>query len=247
MLGTHSRLLAGAAGLLAVLGVSLGALQAEDKKPEHSAVKPLERTDKGSVNRHERFLDRAKKGDVAVLFLGDSITQGWEGSGKDVWKKRFDPLKAANFGIGGDRTQHVLWRITEGKELEGISPKAAVLMIGTNNMGGNSAEEIADGITAIVASLRHQKPHMKILLLGVFPRSPKASDKVRDKIKDVNHRIAKLDDGKNVKYLDIGDKFLEADGTLTKEIMPDYLHLSPKGYQIWADAIGSTLDGLLKK
>ena len=242
----HRRWLLRGVGLLTVVCLSLASLQADDEKPEHSAVKPVDRKDKGWVSRHDRFLKRAKEGDVDVLFLGDSITQGWEGSGKEVWKKNYEPLKSANFGIGGDRTQHVLWRITEGKELEGITPKVAVLMIGTNNMGSNSAEEISDGIKAIVAELRHQKPHMKILLLGVFPRSAKAGDAVRDKIKDVNQRIAKLDDRKNVKYLDLGDKFLESDGSLSKDIMPDYLHLSPKGYQIWADAIGPALQGLLK-
>lgn len=115
----------------------------------NSAVKPLERKDERAIKRHQSILERAKKGDVDLLFLGDSITQGWEGpSGKDVWEKHFAPQKAANFGVGGDQTGHVLWRITEGKELEGIQPKLIVLMIGTNNMGGNSAEEIADGITA---------------------------------------------------------------------------------------------------
>jgi lysophospholipase L1-like esterase len=239
------RLLVRTAGLLTILSVSLGLLHAQDKKPEHSAVKPADRKDKGWVTRHERFVERAKKGHVDVLFLGDSITQGWEGNGKEVWKKNYEPLKAANFGIGGDRTQHVLWRITEGKELEGISPKVAVLMIGTNNMGSNSAAEISDGIQAIVAELRQQKPHVNILLLAVFPRSPKASDKVRDKIKDVNQRIAKLN-CKQVKYLDIGEKFLEPDGSLSKDIMYDYLHLTPKGYQIWADATRPALEDLLK-
>src|SRR5690348_111913 len=104
------------------------------------------------IPRHKAFLEIAKKGGVEVLFLGDSITHGWEGQA--AWKKYFEPLKAANFGIGGDRTQHVLWRITEGKELEGINPKAAVIMIGTNNMGPNSSEEIADGVAAIVSTLR---------------------------------------------------------------------------------------------
>jgi len=247
MFVTDRRLWAASVGLLAALFAASGAIQAEDTKAQHSAVKRADKKDKFWVDRHHRFLNRAKKGEVEVLFLGDSITQGWEGSGKEVWTKHFEPLKSANFGIGGDRTQHVLWRITEGKELEGISPKAAVLMIGTNNMGSNSAEEIADGVKAIVAELRHQKPHMKVLVLGVFPRSAKASDKVRDKIKEVNTSIAKLDDGKNVKYLDIGDKFLEPDGSLSKDIMPDYLHLSKKGYQIWADAVGPTLEDMLKK
>jgi lysophospholipase L1-like esterase len=234
------------AGLFASLVFLAAPLVADDKKPDNPAANPVARKDKGWTDRHAKFLERAKKGDVDVLFLGDSITQGWEGSGKEVWEKSFEPLKAANFGIGGDQTQHVLWRITEGKELEGITPKAAVLMIGTNNMGGHNAEQIAEGITAIVKELRRQKPEMQILLLGVFPRSAKATDAVRDKIKDVNQRIAKLDDNKKVHYLDIGEKFLEPDGSLSKEIMPDLLHLSKKGYQIWADAITPALVKMLK-
>jgi lysophospholipase L1-like esterase len=213
--------------------------------------------DKGAVGRHEQFLKRAARGDVDLLFLGDSITQGWEGNGKEAWAKHFAPKKAANFGIGGDRTQHVLWRITAGKELEGISPKLAVLMIGTNNAGTNTAEEIAAGVEAIVQELRRQKPDMKVLLLGVFPRSGKsakalkdtnrvAADELHQKIPDVNARIAKLDDGKTVKYLDIGSKFLDAEGGLPKDVMPDYLHLSKKGYEIWAEAIRGPVEEMMK-
>src|SRR5262249_44263053 len=223
-----------------VVFVGLTTVRADDPKPAHSGVKPVDRKDKWWVNLHEKFVETAKKGDVDVLFLGDSITQGWGGA-KDVWDKAFGAHKPANFGIGGDQTGHVLWRITEGKELEGIQPKVVVLMIGTNNMGSNSAEQIADGVTAIVKELNHQRPHTKILLLGIFPRSAKATDSVRDKIKDCNGRIAKLDDGKMVHYLDIGGKFLESNGGLPKEIMPDALHLSKKGYQIWADAIKEDL------
>jgi lysophospholipase L1-like esterase len=235
--------------IVLLLGASLICIQVangEDAKPANSAVKPVPRTGRPWTTRHERFVERAKQGGVDLLFLGDSITQAWEGAGKGVWQERYEPLKAANFGIGGDRTQHVLWRLQEGKELQGIHPRTVVLMIGTNNMSSNSAEEIADGIIAIVRELHQQLPSGKIVLLGVFPRSPSASDPVRAKIKDVNNRIAKLDDRKSVYYLDIGDKFLSPDGSLSKDIMPDYLHLSPKGYAIWADAIQSKLDDLLK-
>src|SRR5438105_7065042 len=191
--------------LLSLLFVAAWA-PADDNKAASSAVAPAPRKEAWWKKRHEGFLEIARKGHVDVLFLGDSITQGWEGHGKDIWKERYEPLHAANFGIGGDRTQHVLWRLREGKELEGIHPKVAVLMIGTNNAGSNSAEEIAEGITAIVQELRIQRPDIKVLLLGVFPRSPKPTDKVRDKIKNINEQIAKLDEGKNVRYLDIGEK-----------------------------------------
>jgi lysophospholipase L1-like esterase len=230
------------AGLLPALCLiaSTGAVKAEDKP--NPAVKLLNR----DVPRHKQFLKIVASGEGDVIFIGDSITHGWEGAGKKVWADNFAPLKAVNLGIGGDQTGHVLWRITEGKELEPIKPKAAVIMIGTNNMGGHSAENIAGGIKAIVEELRKQKPDMKILVLGIFPRSAKATDKIRDKIKETNAIVAKLDDGKMVFYKDIGEKFLTPDGTLERKIMPDLLHLSPEGYEIWAMAIKDDLQKLLK-
>jgi len=204
-----------------------------DEPKENPAVKPLNR----DIPRHKQFLKIVANGEADVIFLGDSITQGWEGAGKKVWAETFAPMKAVNLGIGGDQTGHVIWRITEGKEIEPLKPKVAVIMIGTNNMGGHSAEQIAGGVKAIVEELRKQKPDMKILVLGIFPRSPKADDKIRTKVADTNKLIAKLADDKHVFYKDIGEKFLEKDGSLDKKIMPDFLHLSEAGYQIWADAI----------
>ncbi len=199
----------------------------------------------GFVASHERFVATAKEGKAELIFLGDSITAGWGGK-KDIWDKAFGAYKPANFGIGGDRTQHVLWRITNG-ELDGIKAKAVVLMIGTNNSGSDSAEGIAKGITVIVETIRAKQPQAKILLLAVFPRGEKASPNPgRDKLKQVNAIIAKLDDGKNIFFEDIGSKFLKPDGSLTKDIMPDFLHLSAAGYQIWADAIGPKLAELMK-
>ena len=195
--------------------------------------------------RHDQFLEIAKKGGVELLFLGDSITDGWRGkNGKKVWDEHFEPLKAANFGIGGDRTEHVLWRVKNG-ELEGITPKLAVLMIGTNN-GKDSAEDVAAGITAIVKEVRAKSAATKVLLLGIFPRGEKPNAG-REKNDKVNEIVAKLDDKKDVKYLDIGAKFLAEDKTISKEIMPDSLHLSEKGYQIWADAVKGPIVELLGK
>jgi lysophospholipase L1-like esterase len=214
---------------------------AQDAK-DNPATKLLNR----DVARHKQFLKIVEKGEADVIFIGDSITQGWEGAGKKVWADNFAPLKAVNLGIGGDQTGHVLWRITEGKELEPIKPKLAVMMIGTNNMGGHTPEQIAGGVKAIVEELRKQKPEMKILVLGIFPRSAKVDDKIRMKVKDTNAIIAKLDDGKKVYYKDIGEKFLTSDGTLEKKIMPDLLHLSGEGYQIWADSIKDDVAKLMK-
>ena len=186
----------------------------------------------------------AKKGNVDLLFLGDSITQGWNGN-EDVWKRFYGARHAANFGIGGDRTQHVLWRIQNG-ELEGIAPKVVVLMIGTNNADSSAPDEIAQGITAIVQELRQRLPEARVLLLGVFPREQRHGG-LRERLKAVNERIAKLDDGSHVRFLDIGKAFLNEDDTISPEIMPDFLHLSRRGYRIWAEAMEPTLWAMLEE
>lgn len=233
-----------------VLGL-LTPLFAEEDQP-NPAAKKLDRDNA----RHKLFLKRIEesKGEGNVIFLGDSITQGWES--QKAWKENFSDFKPVNLGISGDQTGHVLWRITEGKELEHLNPKAAVIMIGTNNTGGHSAEQIAGGIKAIVQELRKQKPQMKILLLGVFPRgSNKDADpetktvpaaKLNTKIPAINSTIASLADGKTIVFKDIGKVFLDKDGGLPKDTMPDYLHLSPKGYDIWARAIKGDLEKLVK-
>lgn len=226
---------------LGLVGVALALASCEAGDKKNPATTPMNR----DIPRHKAFLALAKKGGIDVLFLGDSITQGWEGN--KAWKRHFEPLKAANFGISGDQTGHVLWRITEGGELEGISPKVAVLMIGTNNSGRDSAEQIAEGITLIVKTIHKKTPSTRVLLLGVFPRGEKAGTKIREKLAEINKIIARLDDGgKTVKFLDIGERFLTKEGNLTKEIMPDYLHLSGRGYEIWAEAIAPTLQEMLK-
>jgi lysophospholipase L1-like esterase len=225
-----------------ILATILGA-QTADK--QNSAIVPVPR-DAMWVARHEGFVTIAKKGGVDLLFLGDSICDGWRGGGKAVWDKEYAPLNAANFGIGGDRTQHLLWRLQNG-ELSGIKPKLAILMIGTNNIGSNSDEDIADAIKAIINELHTKTPTTKLLLLGIFPRSMKADDPARAHIKYINSIIAKLDDGgKTIKYMDIGDKFLEPDGTLPKDIMPDALHPNARGYQIWADAIRAPIHQMMQ-
>jgi lysophospholipase L1-like esterase len=236
--------------LVAVVGVSHAAAQ----KKENSATKPAIK----DRNRHDKFLAIVKKGNVDLLFMGDSITDAWGGeghgaraAGTKIFTEEFGPMKAANFGIGGDRTQHVLWRIQNG-ELDGISPKVVMLMIGTNNAGSNSAEEIAEGITAIVKEIHKRSPKTKVLLLAVFPRhtgrTEAANQATTEKLNKVNAIIAKLDDGgKTVKYLDIGDKFKDKDGKLPRDIMPDQLHLSAKGYRIWADAVKPAIKELMGK
>jgi len=207
---------------------------AEDKVP--TTLQPVPR-EGGWIQRHESFNNRVKQGNVDLLLIGDSITQGWEGAGKEAWASHYTKRNAVNLGIGGDRTQHVLWRLDNGN-IEGISPKLAVLMIGTNNSNGtdNTAEEIGVGIQAIVKKLREKLPTTKVLILAVFPRGEKPNPQ-REKNAKASEIASKLADNESIFFLDIGPKFLTADGTLTKEIMPDFLHLTPKGYEIWAEAI----------
>jgi lysophospholipase L1-like esterase len=275
------------AGFVLALGMLTPALAAEEKAADNPAARKLDR----DIPRHREFLRRIEqsKGAGDVIFLGDSITHAWEG--QKAWQEYFGAFKPVNLGISGDQTGHVLWRITDGHELDRLDPKAAVIMIGTNNTGAHTAEQISGGIRAIVEELRRQKPHMKILVLGVFPRGnggdaersleqiaeglkpvneelkkekpdvkrlnemlrkfernrgtiPAA--KLNKKIAEINTVIAKLDDGEAVFYKDIGKEFLDPDGGLSGAIMPDYLHLSPQGYDLWGKAIKGDVEKLVK-
>lgn len=234
--------------LLVVVAMGLVgmALAKQDKKPaprnESDAVTPAVK----NPERHEGFLKQAKAGKCGLLFLGDSITDAWPSRGKDSWAKfaKYPPL---DFGISGDRTEHVIWRITHG-ELDTIKPKVVVIMIGTNNIGHNASEKpewAAAGVKKIVQIVQEKLPQAKILLLGVFPRDKKESSH-RQAVEAINQIICKLDDGKNVKYMDIGSKFLDSKGEIPKSIMADGLHPTAKGYQIWVDAILPTVDEMMK-
>ena len=213
----------------------------------HSAVEPAPRTDKGWVDRQAAFnATVASVGSKAqLIFIGDSITQGWEGEGKEVWAKHYAHRNAINLGIGGDRTQHVLWRLDNGN-LAGLKPKAAVVMIGTNNSNGedNTPEQIVDGVRAIVAKLRSKLPETRILLVAIFPRSENFSVQ-RGKLAQINQALRRVADDQSVFWADFGHKFLNDDGTMPRELMPDYLHLSKKGYQIWAESIEAQLAKML--
>lgn len=198
------------------------------------------------MKRHDSFNKRVAQGNADLIFIGDSITEGWEGNGKEVWADFYGKRNAVNLGIGGDRTQHVIWRLDNGN-VKNIKPKVAVVMIGTNNSGSNKPQEIADGVKAIVGQLRTTLPETKVLLLAVFPRGPDKNDTRRLVNQRANSIFSKLDDGNSVYYLDIGPKFLEKDGTLSREIMPDLLHLSKKGYMIWAESIEEKLKQLMSR
>ena len=275
------------AGCVLALGLLMPILNAGEKTADNPAAKNLNR----DIPRHKDFLKRIEesKGVGDVIFLGDSITHGWEG--QKAWQEHFGTFKPVNLGISGDQTGHVLWRITDGHELDHLKPKVAVIMIGTNNIGGHSAQQIAGGIKAIVEELKQQKPGIKVLVLGVFPRGGSGdaersmeqitegikpineelkkekpdlkrlnalvkilgqqpatipAAKLNKKVAEINAIISKFDDGKSVFYKDIGKEFLDQKGGLSGEIMPDYLHLSAKGYDIWGKAIKADIEKLVK-
>ncbi|MBX3388291.1 MAG: hypothetical protein KF691_02420 [Phycisphaeraceae bacterium] len=228
------------------------------------AAVPAARKDQWWVDRNNSFNARAKqgaeKGDIDIIFMGDSITQGWEGPGKEVWRKHYGERHAVNFGISGDRTQHVLYRASTGNlngldtPASGNSPRLVILMIGTNNTGqgsdasANTAPQINEGVRACVGAIHDKLPGAHILVLGIFPRSEKPDER-RRLVAETNDLLKDIGEGgdgeramSRVHFVDISDRFLEKDGTISKEIMPDFLHLSEKGYEIWAEAIQSHVD-----
>jgi len=206
-----------------------------------------------SAQRHADFLARAKQGNIDLLFTGDSITDffyyGRPGypqmNGRKVWDQNFGTLNAADFAVSGARTQNVIYQFQNG-ELEGFKAKVIVMMIGTNNISArNTPEDTVAGIKAIIAEIQKHQPDAKLLLLGIFPRGKTADDPWRPGIKQVNAAISKLDDGQHIYYMDIGDKFLEPDGSISADVMSDALHPTEKGYTIWADAVLPKIKELL--
>lgn len=236
--------------------------EAPTSAPVNTAVVPKSRAN--ILTKHAKNVERAKQGDIDLLFLGDSITDHWTDdpkprptqgpaatqpwapgatAGKPVWDQYFAGMKAANFGISHDRTEGILWRLQNG-EGTGFSPKAVMLMIGTNNTNYNTAEETIEGIKADVAEIRKDFPQAKILLLAIFPRN--GPDRCVDEIKIINPAIAKLDDGQHVFFLDIGKNFLGPDGKVPQDVMADGLHPTTKGYEIWAKAVIEPLKKLMQ-
>lgn len=201
--------------------------------------------------RHEQKLDEKRQLIAAgtppeIVFIGDSITQGWEKEGRAVWEQHFAPLHGLALGFGGDRTENVLWRLQHG-EIDGLSPKAVVMMIGTNNTGhrAEAPETTAVGIKRLLDEVRLRLPKAQVLLLAIFPRGEKPDDFLRGINERVNQLIKGYADGRNVHFLDIGAALLNPDGTLGKDVMPDLLHPNEKGYEIWQRAMAPTLQKLL--
>jgi lysophospholipase L1-like esterase len=191
--------------------------------------------DPGFLRSHDRLVSIAQLNQAQVVFFGDSITKGWDRH-PGVFNSAFGRYQAANFGLGGDGTQHLLWRIENG-EMSGFTPKVAVVLIGTNNSSArknNPPEEVAAGIRKIVTAILNRSPRTNVLLLGIFPRGGSSADRHN---LQVNALISRLHDGRRVHYMDLRDVYVDAQGQIRRTLMPDGLHLSEAGYRAWATAI----------
>jgi len=211
--------------------------------PGRPADQPVMRSDRNSHLAHTQLLEKAAKGGISVYFLGDSITRRWGATDYPDflahWQKNFHGWNAADFGWGADGTQNILWRISHG-ELDGVNPKVIVLLAGTNNLSPSreQAAQVADvtrGLTAIVDLCRAKAPDATIVLMGILPRNDQPG--LIPVIDGINANLAKLADGKTVRYLNINAQLAGPDGTLFEGVTVDRLHLSLKGYQVWADAL----------
>ncbi len=226
--------------LAALAGFAAHAAELESTTPI-AAKTNSEQWWNGNVKRISSDIEKMD-GNIDVVFVGDSITARWRGS--ENWEKHWGSFRAVNMGIGGDRTQHVLWRLQQG-HLEGYKAKLFVVMIGTNNMWGRDADpaHAAAGVKAVIDLIQSKQPQARILLMSILPTGEKPNPG-REKRNAVNELISKFDGGQ-VEYLDIWDKYLEPDGTISKEVMGDFLHLAPKGYDIWAESIREKVKEIL--
>ena len=205
------------------------------------------------MKRHAEKMGIVTNGGAKVVFIGDSITHNWESSGKAQWKKYFASGRRAalNLGTSADRTEHVLWRITEGGELDGYEAKCILLMIGTNNTGHFpfAVEPPIDtilGVKRILDAIAEKQPKAKVILTAIFPRGERPDDPNRVKNDVVNKEIAKFADGRKVIWCDFSDKFLDSKGRLSREVFPDLLHPNDRGYEIWASAVIPLVDKVLE-
>lgn len=222
--------------------------------PAPAPVAPTANTESWAawwMPRHEAKLAeiqrrRADRQNTDLVFIGDSITHFWEDAGKQVWDRHYAKYNALDLGFSADRTEHVLWRLQHG-EVDGLHPKVAVLLIGTNDSGGQrDPSNTAAAIQRIVGELRQRLPGTKILLLGIFPRGDMPGTPVSRINEQINTILPGFADGKTVFFLNINRALLSADGTLSKDVMPDLLHPNEKGYALWAAAMEPELQRLLQ-
>ncbi|MEM7233953.1 MAG: GDSL-type esterase/lipase family protein [Planctomycetota bacterium] len=235
------------AGLFAWLTTTAHADDAKKNAKNEPAITPQPRIVDWWFKRHAEKIGELAKNEIDLMMIGDSITHNFESVGEKVWANHFAPYKAINLGFGGDRTNHVLWRLDHLPKPK-KAPKAAIVMIGTNNIcwGSDKPRQTANGVQAIAKKLRKMHPEMEILVLGVFPRRRARTHPHRKQIIELNSYLPDLLKGmKKTKFLDIGPHFLDDKGHLSKEMMPDTTHPSEKGHQVWADAIEPELVRML--
>jgi len=201
----------------------------------NTAIIPVARTNANWLHRHESMNQQARQRHIDLIYVGDSIVEHFDNQGKEVWAHYYAGRNALNLGISGDRTEHVLWRLDYGN-IDGLSPKLAIVMIGQNNGDRNTGEEIGAGVTAVVQQLRIKLPQTKILLLGIFQRREKPTPE-RAVLAQANEIAAKLADGKNIFYMDINHIFVQPDGSIPRSLMYDFEHPTPLGHRVWAEAI----------
>jgi lysophospholipase L1-like esterase len=238
--------------LLPALSPDCSFAQRADGSP--TADQPVERKDANSALAHRQRLESLKNGRIDLYFLGDSITRRWRATDYPQflanWNDNFYGWNAANFGWGGDSIQNIQWRLQNG-ELDGVNPKVIVLLAGTNNLGNSpaSATKVADltkGIKALIVTIREKAPRATIIVMGILPRNDGVQRAaIIPSINQINENIAKLADGKTIRYLNLNNKLADKDGRLFEGVTVDRLHLSSKGYQLWADALKPVLTELL--
>jgi lysophospholipase L1-like esterase len=193
------------------------------------------------TTKHDQLMAMPKSGNTDLLMLGDSIMANWDFAGADVWHSNFSGLQRVNASIPGLRTQEVLWQLEDG-EFTGLAPKVAMVMIGTGNIyKGQGAVEVTQGIMAVVEQLRIEFPETRVLLMGILPRAD-FNPATQLEITQINSLISRMGDGQNVKFVDIGGAFLQANGQVAPGMMIDALHPSEQGFRIWADAIQQPLN-----
>lgn len=245
----HARFAPALCCLTLWLGSVLSPLGSTLTAADHiKAAMPTPQTQSWWSTRHARAVARLQQGPVDLLFIGDSITQGWEEDGRRVWDTFYGRRRAVNLGFNSDQTDNVLWRLEHG-ELDGSAPKLAIVMIGTNNatIREDPPETTTAGIRAILTTLRTRLPGTKILLLAIFPRGASPDDPLRRMNEAVNARLPTLADQRQVVFLNINRRFLDGDGRLSAEIMPDFLHPSALGYRLWAEGMEEFVKKLMEE
>ncbi|MCL2710797.1 MAG: GDSL-type esterase/lipase family protein [Planctomycetaceae bacterium] len=235
-----------------VAGLLLGLFAACSAQAQNKALDPVDRKDDWWVQRHAENVTRMSQGDVGFLMVGDSITHGWDnGANRELRDKFFGEYKPINLGFSGDQTAHVLWRLNH-LPLDKITPKVAMIMIGTNNIGhaqGTTPREAAEGIVAIVGKLKRQYPQLQIIVLNVFPRDERPDGEYRRRVNDINVALPGLLEGAmlalgagdDIRIVDINEGFLDENGILPRSIMGDFLHPGREGYEYWGEKIAPVI------